>query len=140
MDNCGALSANWRFRTSWRWARPCAELGVAGVSKWSSDLWGTHFDDSAGFLRHGEGMGVRHSLNGPHNAFAGSDLRGATEERLPTGRRFFINWWSAFFPEGSALCGSPAENLGELAQRPSSAAATPGCRRLRISASFSLSK
>jgi len=42
------------------------------------------------------------------------EVCGATEERLPTGRRFFVNWWSTFFPEGNALCGSPAENLGEL--------------------------
>lgn len=39
---------------------------------------------------------------------------GATQERLPTGRRFLFYCSSAFFPEGSALCGSPAENFGGL--------------------------
>lgn len=44
------------------------------------------------------------------------EVCGATKERLPTGRRFFVNCWSAFFPEGSALCGLPAENSGELVE------------------------
>lgn len=39
---------------------------------------------------------------------------GATEERSPTGGRFSFNHPSRFFPEGAALSGSPAENLGEL--------------------------
>jgi hypothetical protein len=39
---------------------------------------------------------------------------GATTERPPTGGRFSFNRPPRFFPEGVALCGSPAENFGEL--------------------------
>ena len=39
---------------------------------------------------------------------------GATEERSPTGGRFSFNHPPRFFPEGAALCGAPAENLGEF--------------------------
>lgn len=39
---------------------------------------------------------------------------GATGERSPTGGRFSFNHPPRFFPEGAALCGRRAENLGEL--------------------------
>ena len=42
------------------------------------------------------------------------EVCGATEERSPTGGRFSFNHPSRLFPEGAALCGAPAENLGEL--------------------------
>jgi hypothetical protein len=43
----------------------------------ASDLRGTHFHDSAGFLSGGEGLGVRHSLLGLKIAFVSGDQRGA---------------------------------------------------------------
>jgi hypothetical protein len=73
------------------------------VSPMVSDLRGTHFQDSQGFLSGAEGLGVRHSLLGLKIEFASSSLRGAElfgsgrNRRSREGLRFFCFQASASF-------------------------------------------